>query len=313
MQRVPQVKIEQETVMKITKWYYRTGLAMSWGLAAAAANATEGGGSIYPMGAESFLTGALPPPGLYPLLYATHYRADKLKDNHGNTVPLDFKVTANAVVPRLVWVTDNKLFGGQVAHALLVPLVKLDVDVGAVGQSKSGIGDMTITALALGYHHNAHLHSVFALDILAPSGRYDKTEMANIGRNYWAIQPVYSASFIDPAGWNADIKLMYDVNFKNTDTHYQSGHELHADYSLGYGFKQHWVAGVGGYVYKQITSDQQNGIDVPNNKGQALAIGPAIKYDNGKGLFVMAKWQKEMNVHNRAEGHAFWIKALLPF
>jgi hypothetical protein len=299
--------------MKITKISYLAGLAMTAVIASPAAIATEGGGSTYPMGAESFLTGALPPPGLYPLVYATRYSADKLKDNNGNTVPLAFKVTANAVVPRLVWVTDNKLFGGQVAHALLVPLVNLDVNVGGVGQSKSGIGDMTITALALGYHHNANLHSVVALDIMAPSGRYDKTDMANIGRNYWAIQPVYSVSYIDPAGWNADFKMMYDVNFKNTDTNYKSGHEFHVDYSLGYGFKQNWVAGVGGYGYKQVTTDEQNGVAVPNNKGQAFAIGPSIKYDNVKGMFVMAKWQKEMNVHNRAEGHAFWIKALLPF
>jgi len=30
-------------------------------------------------------------------------------------------------------------------------------------------------------------------------------------------------------------------------------------------------------------------------------------------MLVTAKWQKEMNVEKRAEGHAFWIKALLPF
>ncbi|MEO6353849.1 MAG: transporter [Burkholderiaceae bacterium] len=299
--------------MKITTISTLVGLAMSSIVVHQAANATEGGGSIYPMGAESFLTGALPPAGFYTLLYANHYSADKLKDNNGDTIPLDFKVTANAIVPRFIWVTDKKLFGGQVGHALLVPLVNLDVNVNGVGQSKSGIGDIDITALVLGYHHSPNLHSIFGLDIMAPTGRYNKNDMANIGRNYWAIQPVYTASYIDPAGWNADFKMMLDFNFKNTDTNYKSGHELHVDYSVGYGFKQNWVAGVGGYAYKQLTTDEQNGVKVPNNKGQAFAIGPSIKYDNGKGMFIMAKWQKEMNVENRPEGNAFWIKALLPF
>lgn len=288
-------------------------LAMAGIAVTQAANATEGGGSIYPMGAESFLSGALPPPGLYPLLYATRYSADKLKDNNGNTVPLDFKVSANAVVPRLVWVTDKKLFGGQVAHALLVPLVNLNVNLNGTGQRKSGVGDINLTPLALGYHHSPHLHSIVALDIFAPTGRFNQTDMANIGRNYWAIQPVVTASYNDRAGWNADVKVMYDVNFKNRDTNYKSGQEFHVDYALGCGFKQNWVAGVGGYAYKQITTDEKNGLKLPNNKGQAFAIGPSIKYDNGKGMFVMAKLQREMNVRNRPQGYAFWIKALVPF
>ena len=34
------------------------------------AHATEGGGSVYPTGAEGYLCCALPPPGLYALIYA---------------------------------------------------------------------------------------------------------------------------------------------------------------------------------------------------------------------------------------------------
>ena len=299
--------------MKISKISTLVGLVISGVIASQAAHATEGGGSIYPMGAENFLSGALPPPGFYPLVYLNHYSADKLKDNNGDTIPLNFKVTANVIAPRLVWVTGNKLFGGQVGHALMLPLVNLDVKVGTASQSKTGIGDLNITPLVLGYHHNPNLHSIVALDIFAPTGRFNKTDMTNIGRNYWAIQPVYTASYIDPAGWNADFKMMYDFNFKNTDTDYKSGQEFHVDYSLGYGVKQNWVVGVGGYAYKQTTNDEHNGVKLHGNKGQAFAIGPSIKYDNGKGMFVTAKWQKEMNVENRAEGHAFWIKALLPF
>lgn len=300
--------------MKITKISYLVGLAISSVFVSQAVNATEGGGSIYPMGAENFLSGALPTPGFYPVMYLNHYSAYKIKDNDGNNVaPPNFKVTANVIAPRLIWVTGNTLWGGQVAHALMLPLVNLDVRAGASSQSKTGIGDLNITPLVLGYHHNANLHSVVALDVFAPTGRFNKTDMTNIGRNYWMIEPVYTASYIDPAGWNADFKMMYDFNFKNTDTNYKSGQEFHVDYSVGYGFKQNWVAGVGGYVYKQITNDEQNGVKLPNSKGQAFAIGPSIKYDNGKGMFIVAKWQKEMNVENRPEGQSFWIKALLPF
>jgi len=299
--------------MTIGKISYLASVAVTAFIVSQAAFATEGGGSNYPMGAEGPLVGALPPPGFYTLLYAEHYSADALKDNSGNNVPVNFKVTADVLAPRFVWVTGNTFLGGQVAHAILVPLVSLDVNVNGSGQTKTGIGDIDITAVALGYHHSDHLHSVLGLDFLVPTGAYDKNALANIGRNYLTIEPVYAVSYIDPAGWNMDVKLMYDFNLKNNATDYKSGQELHVDYAVGYGFANNWVAGVGGYAYKQITTDVQYGVDVPDNKGQAFAIGPSIKYDNGKGFFITAKYQEEMDVRNRPEGKAFWVKASVPF
>jgi hypothetical protein len=280
-------------------------------LASGMAAATEGGGSSYPMGAENYLTGAMPPPGFYTLAFINHYSADKLKDDAGNTVPLDFSVRATAVAPRFIWVTGNTLFGGQVAHAMIVPLVDLDVNVAHTGQRKRGLGDIIVTALALGYHHSDKLHSVAALDIVTPTGSYERGRLANLGRNYWAAQPVYTASYVNPAGLNWDVKLMYDINFRNRDTGYRSGQEAHMDYDIGYAVAPNWVVGVGGYAYRQTTADMLHGVDV-DNKGRAFAIGPSIKYDTGKGFFVTAKLQQETAVRNRAEGHAFWIKAVVP-
>ncbi|MES2113730.1 MAG: transporter [Pseudomonadota bacterium] len=275
------------------------------------AHATEGGGSTYPMGAESYMSAAMPPAGVYTILFANRYRADELKDRRGDTIPLDFNVTANVLAPRLIWVHDATLFGGQVAQAMIVPLVDLDVAVNGARQKKQGVGDIIVTALALGYHHSAQLHSVLALDILTPSGSYSQDALANLGRHYWAIEPVYTVTRIDPAGLNWDVKLMYDFNLRNKDTGYRSGQELHADYSLGYGLGNNWVVGVGGYAYAQTTDDRRHGLAVADNRGRAYAIGPALKYDTGKGFFVTLKYQKELGVRNRAAGSALWLKATI--
>ena len=276
------------------------------------ASATENGGSSYPMGAESYLTGAMPPPGLYTLAFLNHYNADELKDDAGNTVPVSFRVRANAFAPRFVWVTNNTLFGGQVAHAIIVPLVDLDVSVAGNRERKRSLGDIIVTALALGYHHSDKLHSVAALDIITPTGSYDSKRLANLGRNYWAIQPLYTVSYVNSRGLNWDVKLMYDFSFKNKDTDYRSGQEAHMDYSLGFSVAPNWVMGIGGYGYWQTSGDKLHGVDI-GNKGRSFAIGPSVKYDNGKGFFITAKFQKETNVRNRAEGEAFWVKATVPF
>ncbi|MDV7212607.1 SphA family protein [Azotobacter beijerinckii] len=273
--------------------------------------ATEGGGSSYPMGAENYMTGAMPPPGLYTQVFVQHYHADRLRDDRGHRAVAHFDLTANVIAPRLIWVTEQNLFGGDLAFHVNVPLVDLKVEVNNHRQRRRGIGDI-IFGPALGYHYTDRFHAIYAVDFFAPTGRYDRDDIANLGRNYWAVQPIAAFSYVDPAGLNADLKLMYDFNFRNPDTDYRSGQEAHADYSVGWAVADGWVLGMGGYIYHQTTKDDQTGQDVDANKGRVFAIGPSIKYSNAAGWFVTAKWQQEQAVRNRAEGEAYWLKLTVP-
>lgn len=276
-------------------------------------HATEGGTSMYPNGTEGYMLGALPPPGVYGMVYGNHYSADRVNDNSGNNLNIPgFKVTANVVAGRLAWVPGTKVIGGDlVAHAIL-PVVNLKVNVPGANQSKTGIGDIT-TGLGVGFHHSRNLHSVVALDLFLPTGSYTQGAIANIGKNHWGFEPVYAVSYIDPNGFNGDIKLGYTINGRNKDTDYTSGNEFHFDYAAGWGLGNGWTVGVGGYYYKQVTSDKQAGATVANNKGSAMSMGPNIKYDSGKGWFTTVKWEQEFGVKNRAQGHALWVKAAFPF
>ena len=274
--------------------------------------ATEGGGSIYPNGAENYMVGAVPPPGLYVLEYLSGYSASQLNDNAGNQIPLNFNLNATAAATRFIWVTDQKILCGQLAFHAIAPLVNLGVSINGTGQTKSGLGDMDFGS-ALAYHASENLHYLFAVDVSAPTGEYNKNDMANLGRNYWNVEPLFAATYEQPVGINADIKIMYDFNSINKDTNYRSGQELHADYALGWGFSKAFVAGIGGYVYQQTTDDTQAGNTILNNRGRVLAIGPSVKYSNGKNWFVTAKYTKEFDVRNRPEGSGFNVKMNLPF
>ena len=274
--------------------------------------AAEGGGTVYPNGADNFTAGAMPPPGTYGMLFAERYSADRVNDADGNNLNVPgFKVTANAVVPRFIWVTPAKVLNGDLSWHVIVPVVNLKVSVAGNSQSKTGIGDIT-TGPGIGYHYSANLHGLLGVDLYVPTGGYNKNDLANIGRNYWAIEPLYILSYIDPNGFNADIKSGYIFNARNKDTEYKSGQEFHFDYAAGWGFGNGWTAGVGGYYYQQVTSDKQSGATVPDNKGKTFAIGPSVRYDSGKGWFITLKWQKEITSENRAQGNAFWLKAVFP-
>lgn len=289
-----------------------TALASVVLLAASAARATEGGGGTYQNGIENYMWGAAPPPGFHFLAYGLFYRATTVRDNDGNDVtPPDFKAQAFALALRPIWMTPVTVLGGNLGFHAIVPLVDLGVSVPGKSQNKFGVGDITFGP-ALGFHLSPNLHFLVAVDVNAPTGGYSTTDLANIGRNYWNFEPLTGFTYLQADGINADLKLMYDFNLRNGATQYLSGQELHADYALGWGVGGTWVFGVGGFLYQQVTNDDDNGTTVPNSKGRAFAVGPSVKFDSGRHWFVTAKYEFEMAVANRIQGGGLDIKAIIP-
>ena len=281
-------------------------------LAGTGAFAAEGGGTIYPLGVENWSQAAVPPPGIYGMVFGQHYSADRVNGPNGNNLNVPgFKVTADVIAPRFIWVPNVKLLGGQLVTHAILPIVNLQVKAAGASQTKTGIGDM-VAGAALGWHHSAKLHTALGLDFFLPTGGYTKGDLANIGRNYYAFEPVAGVSYIDPDGFNADLKAGYIFNARNKDTDYRSGQEFHFDYAVGWGFGHGFTAGVGGYYYQQVTSDKLAGATLANSRARAFAIGPSVRYIVNPGLFFTLKWQKETSVENRAQGSALWLKAVFP-
>jgi len=281
-------------------------------LAGSVAFATESGGGSYPNGAEDFMSGAIPPPGFYFLNYMSYYYADKFKDGNGNSAVPDFHLKAAAEVLRVVYTTKHQLFGGYWSMQAIVPLVNLDVKVPVGHESRTGLGDIDVSPFLLSWH-SKNWHFATGFEVILPVGNYDKTHIANIGRNYWTFEPEAAFTYISDSGIEISSKFIYDINTKNTDTDYRSGQEFHFDYTLGYHIKN-WSLGAGGYYYKQITDDKQYGAKVGNdgNRGQVFAIGPQIKYDY-KNMSFLLKYQKEMAVENKPDGSKAWFKFVYAF
>ncbi len=286
------------------------------GLACAAgtASALEPGTSpTYPNGAESFMVAAVPPPGFYSLLYGVTYSADRMNDSRGNNLHIpDFKLRMDAVVARFVWVPGTKILGGDLAIHTMLPLMRLHGNVPGRSQTETGLGDIIIGA-GLGFHHSPNLHSVVAIDTHWKTGDYDKNNLVNPGNNRNSIEPVYGLTYVDPKGFNGDLRVGMAFNQKNSATDYRSGYDIHMDYDAGWAISPQWVLGLGGYVYQQIGKDKQGGQSLADSKARAMAIGPILKFDGGNGWMFTVKWQKEFNVRNAPQGSGLYAKALLPF
>ena len=298
--------------------------ALALGFAALSTGAlAKEGGDQYPNGAETFMSGAIPPAGTYFINYAGYY-SGTLKDNSGNTVRLpntkgnlqDVKVSAWFDALRLVHVTGIKLLGADWTVDAILPIVHQNFDLPPLGGSKTttGIGDLTLNPIILGWHF-PNLHVTAGLDINLPTGNWDRTDpRKSLGANYYSFEPILAVSYLADNGFEASTKLMYNIKTKNTDSNYQSGDESHADYLLGYR-NNGWAYGLGGYFLKQTTDDTLNGrsVGLNGNKGQVLAFGPHVQYMGKNGDQFIFQWQHETAVKNRFEGDKVWFKYIHRF
>ena len=275
--------------------------------------AAEGGGSAYLGGNEDFMAGALPGPGFYPIFYAFYYTADELMDGNGDKVPVDFDLDVTGTAFRFIYVSDMTLFGASVAWHTIIPVVNSDVEIvpAGVDASTTGLGDIVVSPMILGWHLSKNFHLIGAMDVWLPVGEYDVDDAASIGRNYWTVAPIIAPTYISNTGFEISAKLQYLINFENSDTDYTTGHEFICDYTVG----QHlgnWMFGLNGMLYLQATDDELSGNDISDSKGKAFSIGPAIQY-NYKNMFFNAKVQFDTNVENRPKGEKFWFKFMYAF
>ena len=287
-------------------------------LAISAAHATENGGGAYPNGAEGVMTGFVPPPpGYYLINYALYYGADKVMDDAGKEIPVEFDLEVWGDVVRIINVTDKKFLGGTWVQHVFIPFLSVDISaqvpdgaggLASVSDDNIGLGDIIVDPVILAWHRR-NWHWAAGVDVYVPVGDYTEGELANIGRNYWTLEPVVAITYMNRHGYEASAKIMYDINFENSDTDYESGDELHVDFAASKS-QDAWTFGVGGYYYEQVTDDEglaADGTEVPANKGKAVALGPHIGYKKGQTSFIL-KYQKEFDVENKPEGERFWFK-----
>lgn len=274
-------------------------------LTASSASASEGGVSEYSGGSAQFYGAGIPPfPGTYVLSQTNYYGANRLNDGNGDKLPIDFSVKTLSNTFRLLHVTDVKVAGADLWGQLVVPVVHGRLGLMGRDDTQTSVADVMGT-VGLAWHFDHH-SVIFGLDIAAPTGRYKKENLFNIGTNHWSFQPVLGYKYYDPQGFEMSVVPRVLFNTENTATNYTTGDELFVDYAVGWNFGPTKV-GLVGYAYQQLTDDKGPGVPSDGNKGKAFAIGPSLTYSFSPALHVSGSWQRDVVAEHRTQGDAFWV------
>jgi hypothetical protein len=280
-------------------------------LSAGPACAVEQLRGIYPTGAEDCYAGCLPPPGTYFINYNLYLTWDTLKDADGHTVHASGapKHADNFfTVARFIKGTGCKIFGADWYMHILIPFNYTHVD--GIG-TNSTLHNITINPMILGWHlGDWHLATGVDLNIAAPG--WKKGELNGFATGYYNVEPIFAVTYAK-SGFEINAKFMYDYNFTNWQTHYQSGQEFHFDYAIAQKFKNGFLAGLGGYAYWQTTKDKDHGHNVDDSdKTRAFAVGPIIRYDY-KNMWFLLKYYRDFEVQRTFEGNWIWFKWFYAF
>jgi hypothetical protein len=322
-------------------------LAGAAALAAAPAQAIENGAlRIAPGWGGGEL--ALPLlPGVVGTVGVMRYEATRLKDGNGNTPQVAVApgvsagvgghVRVTAVISRVAWISQQKLFGGYLGAGALLPYLdqsqtysltgqfppgtppamagaiqgQLDMQAAAIGGNRGGWGDLELAPVLSWPGERSSV--VFIGAFILPTGQYDAHAPVNAGAgNYKTFRPTLSWGYLGD-GWDVGVRGAVAFNTRNKDTQVRSGSYLEADYSLLKHFA-YFRAGVQGYVVNQFQDDDGPHVAADGNRSRALAIGPALSLATpDRRWLVDIKWLKEFEVRNRPEGHSTWLSVTRSF
>jgi hypothetical protein len=280
------------------------------------ASPTENGLTTYPIGVNTVLNGIMPPPGATQFYnYTEYYFANKFAGGDGRSAIPDFRSEALVDAARVVH-TWGSIFGPfTVSSGVIVPFIHLHLDVPGASGTRTALGDTIAQPFMLGYSNPTHTFFAFlSPDISLPSGAYSANRLANTGVNYYAFQPNVCITWFPSPRWELSTTAQVEFHSPNHVTNYHSGDVASLDYLIGYSFTKDVQIGLQGYFLKQFTDDTVNGQTAPGDgfRGQAIGIGPQLRYEIGPGAAIAFKYQHEFAVRNRPQGDRVWMQFAFP-
>ena len=175
--------------------------------------------------------------------------------------------------------------------------------------SVDGFGDL-YPQFALRWNAGVHNYMAYVSGDI-PVGSYSPTRLANIGIGHGAIDAGGGYTYFNPqTGHEFSAVLGMTYNFKNPDTQYQSGVDLHLDWAASQFLSKQTFVGLVGYVYKQVGCDGGAGDRVGCFQSQVAAAGPQIGFIFPVGTmqgFLNIKGYKEFAAENRPAGWNTWV------
>lgn len=260
--------------------------------AALAASLCVHAGGHYVPGVEGIQGASVPPPGTYYLGYLVDYNIEQFRaPGSSNDLPGHNTGTVVALANRLVWISNNKFLGADFGMETIVPVLGTSLTINAAGisESKTGLGDVYLGPLVLGWH-GARWDAVAAAGLWLDNA--SSSTPASPGKGYKSVMLTGGATYyFDAAKTISGSALMrFETNSEKSGG-FKPGNQV----SLEWGFAK--VIGpvqVGVVGYDQVQLSDDSGPGASSDRSSRHAIGAEVVLPIlSAGVFLKAAAYKE--------------------
>ena len=189
-----------------------------------------------------------------------------------------------------------------------------------VRDGANGISDMFFVPFALNWTFgNLQINREFF--VVAPTGDYQKGQLANVGKNHWMFDWLLGLSYLShKTGTEFPMFGGFAVSTEDPATHYLNGDVFHLEATLQQylPLSKQTLIGVGAnaFYYQQVTGDSGSGAILGPNEGTDIGVGPVVtlihkaeKYN----FSLQVKWLPEVDTKRRLNGDWVWVVAGVQF
>lgn len=271
-----------------TARFVPTALALAAALLAGAAHA-EG---HYVTGVEGLQGSSVPPAGNYYLGYLVNYDINSFRAP--NDANLKGEGTVTALVNRFVKITDTKVLGADYGFETIIPVMRKSLNVGGFDGSDTGVGDVYVGPLVLGWH-GVQWDAVAAAGMWLDTASNSSTDPSLPGNGYKSTMLTGGVTYyFDPAKSISGSALFRFERHGKKDNGVRPGNQLSLEWGVGKNLGAYQL-GVVGYSQWQLSEDSGPGAN--NQKSSKHALGAEVVYPvPGAGMFLKGAVYKEYNV-----------------
>jgi len=228
-------------------------------------------GGHYVAGVEGIQAASVPPPGTYYLGYLVDYNINQFKDTAGNQVPGANTGTVVALANRAVWISPYKFLGADFGMETIVPVVRTSLTATFANDSQTGVGDVYLGPVVLGWH-GSNWDAVAAAGFWLDSA--DSTKPTSAGKGYKTTMLTGGATYY----FDADKKIAGSALMRfETNTQQANGITPGNQGTLEWGISKVMgpvQVGLVGYDQVQLSSD--SGTGAIGNLSSRHAIGAEV-------------------------------------
>lgn len=256
----------------------------------AASFCAQAGGHYVP-GVEGIMAASVPPPGTYYLGYMVNYSIDQFKaPGSSNALPGHNTGTVSALANRVAWISTNKVLGADYGMEVIVPLLDTSLTINAAGisESKTGVGDIYLGPLVLGWH-GANWDAVAAAGFWLDNASSDTP--ASAGKGYRSTMLTGGATYYFDAAKTITASALMRFESNSKKDGFKPGNQISLEWGIA---KNLGAVQVGLVGYDQVQTSEDSGPGALSNKSSRHAIGAEVVYPiMSAGVFLKAAAYKE--------------------